>query len=65
MGEPAEALRAVLAALGDGDAELLTCLAGEGAPLGEEGVQALAPDGVELEWRVGGQQGYWWLLAAE
>jgi DAK2 domain fusion protein YloV len=64
-GEPADALRAVLATLSDGDAELLTCIAGEGAPLGEEGVQALAPDGMELEWRQGGQQGYWWLLAAE
>jgi dihydroxyacetone kinase-like predicted kinase len=64
-GDPADALRAVMAALGEGDAELLTCLAGEGAPLGLEGVQALVPDGVELEWRLGGQQGYWWLLAAE
>ena len=64
-GDAETALRAVLAALGDGDTELLTCLAGEGAPLDEQGVQALAPDGVELEWRVGGQQGYWWLLAAE
>jgi DAK2 domain fusion protein YloV len=64
-GDPETALRAVLAALGEEDAELLTCLAGEGAPLDEDGVQALAPEGVELEWRLGGQQGYWWLLAAE
>jgi fatty acid kinase len=64
-GDPAEALRAVLTALSDGDAELLTCIAGEGAPLDEDGIEALVPDGVELEWRDGGQQGYWWLLAAE
>jgi uncharacterized protein len=64
-GDPADALRAVLAALGGEDAELLTCLAGEDAPLDAEGVEALAPEGVELEWKLGGQQGYWWLLAAE
>ncbi|MEA2272131.1 MAG: fatty acid kinase, partial [Solirubrobacteraceae bacterium] len=63
-GEPAAALKAVLAALAP-DAELLTCIAGSGAPLDADGVQALAPDGVELEWRLGGQQGYGWLLAAE
>jgi uncharacterized protein len=64
-GEPADALRTVLAELGSDGAELLTCIAGEGAPLNEDDVLALAPDGVELEWRLGGQQGYWWLLVAE
>jgi dihydroxyacetone kinase-like predicted kinase len=63
-GTPEEALRAVMGALAPG-AELVTCLAGEGAPLGEEQIAALAPRGVELEWREGGQPSWWWLLAAE
>jgi DAK2 domain fusion protein YloV len=63
-GTPEEALRAVLGALAPG-AELVTCLAGAGAPLDEDEVTALAPPGVELEWREGGQPSWWWLLAAE
>jgi DAK2 domain fusion protein YloV len=63
-GDPEATLRAVLGALGDG-AELLTCIAGEGAPLDEAGVRALVPGGVELECEVGGQPSYWWLVAAE
>jgi DAK2 domain fusion protein YloV len=63
-GEPAPTLEAVLAALAN-DAELVTCIAGEGAPLDSDAVTALAPDGVELELEDGGQPAYWWLLAAE
>jgi DAK2 domain fusion protein YloV len=63
-GEPAETLSAVLRALAD-DAELLTLIAGDGAPLDSEAVAALAPDGVELEYSYGGQPSYWWLIAAE
>jgi dihydroxyacetone kinase-like predicted kinase len=63
-GSPREALRAVLGALAPG-LELITCLAGEGAPLTEEEVLALAPPGIEVEWRDGGQPSWWWLLAAE
>jgi DAK2 domain fusion protein YloV len=63
-GEPAGTLRAVLVALAD-DAELITCIAGEGAPLDAEAVGALAPAGVELELEEGGQPAYWWLLSAE
>jgi dihydroxyacetone kinase-like predicted kinase len=63
-GEPEATLRDVLARLGDG-AELLTCLAGEAAPLDSEHVATLAPEGVELEHSVGGQPNWWWLLAAE
>jgi DAK2 domain fusion protein YloV len=63
-GHPGPTLEAVLAALA-GDAELLTCIAGEGAPLDAAAVTALAPDGVELELEDGGQPAYWWLLAAE
>jgi uncharacterized protein len=63
-GDPEATLRTVLRSLGRG-AELLTCISGEGAPLGEDRIAALAPEGVELEVRDGGQPAYWWLLAAE
>ena len=63
-GEPGPTLAAVLGQLGQ-DAELLTCIAGAGAPLDEAGVRALGPDGVELECEDGGQPAYWWLVASE
>ena len=63
-GEPAPTLRAVLGELADG-AELLTCIAGDGAPLDDAGVRALAPAAVELELEHGGQPSWWWLVAAE
>jgi len=63
-GTPAETLEAVLCALAD-DAELLTLIAGDGAPLDSEAVATLAPAGVELEYSYGGQPSYWWLIAAE
>jgi hypothetical protein len=63
-GEAEPTLSAVLGELGDG-AELVACLAGDGAPLGEARVAALVPDGVELEYSDGGQPGWWWLLSAE
>ena len=63
-GEPEATLRAVLGRLGDG-AELVTCIAGADAPLAEAAIATLAPDGVELELRAGGQPSWWWLLAAE
>jgi len=63
-GSPEETLRTVLGSLAR-DAEIVTAIAGEGAPLDEAAIVALAPDGVELEVRDGGQPAYWWLLAAE
>jgi hypothetical protein len=63
-GETAPTLEAVLAALA-ADAELVTCIAGEGAPLDADAVAALAPASVELELEEGGQPSYWWLLSAE
>jgi len=62
-GAPEETLRSVLAAVSDG-AELVTCLSGDGAPLGDADVAALS-DGAELEIVAGGQPAYWWLLSAE
>ncbi|HEY8584482.1 MAG TPA: DAK2 domain-containing protein [Capillimicrobium sp.] len=63
-GEPEPTLRAVVRSLAR-DAEIVTCIAGDGAPLGDDAVEAMAPDGVELELKAGGQPAYWWLLAAE
>ena len=63
-GEAEPTLGAVLEALG-ADAELVTVIAGAGAPLDGARIEALAPDGVELELSDGGQPGWWWLLSAE
>jgi hypothetical protein len=63
-GAPEDTLRTVLGSLARG-AEIVTAIAGEGAPLDEAALLALAPEGVELEVREGGQPAYWWLLAAE
>ncbi|MGO9975337.1 MAG: DAK2 domain-containing protein [Solirubrobacteraceae bacterium] len=63
-GPPGETLRDVLEKLSH-DAELITCLRGAQAPLDDDAVLALVSDGVEVELSDGGQQSYWWLLAAE
>jgi len=63
-GDPEATLAQVLEQLGDGS-ELITCIAGAGAPLSAERIDELAPDTIELEHRHGGQPSYWWLLAAE
>jgi hypothetical protein len=63
-GEPSQTLASTLAALTDG-AELVTCIAGAAAPLGEDAVAAILPAGVELDYHDGGQPAWWWLLCAE
>jgi len=63
-GDPSSTLREVLAQLADG-AELVTCIAGDGAPLDSPAIDALVPAGVEIEHSDGGQPSWWWLLAAE
>jgi len=63
-GEPASTLSLVLDRLA-GDAELITCLSGPGAPLDDDVVRGLIDGQVELELEVGGQENYWWLLSAE
>jgi DAK2 domain fusion protein YloV len=63
-GGPEQALACVLDRLAHG-AELVTCLAGASAPLSDERVAALAPEGVEVECSSGGQPHYWWLVSAE
>lgn len=69
-GDPRETLQAVLSVLAEGvegdlDPELISVLAGEGAPLGLGAVEEMINGGIELELRQGGQAAYWWLLAAE
>jgi dihydroxyacetone kinase-like predicted kinase len=63
-GRPREALRGVLEGLAE-NAELITCLRGEEAPLDDETVSALAAGEVEFELSIGGQPSWWWLLSAE
>ncbi|MBO9533778.1 MAG: DAK2 domain-containing protein [Solirubrobacteraceae bacterium] len=63
-GEREATVRTTLAQLAEG-AELVTCLVGAGAPLGDDELRSLAPDEIELEVLDGGQQAWWWLLAAE
>jgi uncharacterized protein len=63
-GEPEETLEAVLGELGR-EAELLTLIEGDGAPLDGDGVAALVPGGVDVEYSRGDQPAYWWLIAAE
>jgi DAK2 domain fusion protein YloV len=63
-GSPSQTLQIVLGQL-SADAELVTCIEGQGAPLDGAAVAALAPAGVELELEDGGQPSWWWLLAAE
>ncbi len=64
-GEPGATLGAVITQLSDG-AELITLLRGVGAPLSDDRVRELVLDGAfELELSDGGQDSYWWLLAAE
>ncbi len=63
-GDPAQTLGAVISSLAQ-DAELISCLAGENAPLPAAEVEAMVNGAVELELRDGGQHAYWWLLAAE
>lgn len=63
-GDPEETLGAVLGRLAEG-AELLTVIEGADAPFDGPRVEALAPDGVELDLERGGQASWWWLVAAE
>jgi hypothetical protein len=63
-GAARDTLREVLERLAD-QAELITCLRGAEAPLGDDEVNALAAGEVEFELSHGGQPSYWWLLSAE
>ncbi len=63
-GELSEVLAETIGRVADG-CEVLTCLAGDGAPLGEDELRGLLPDGLELDYHRGDQPAWWYLLAAE
>ncbi|MBA2763413.1 MAG: DAK2 domain-containing protein [Thermoleophilaceae bacterium] len=63
-GEPSDTLRATLAAMAD-RRELITCVAGDRPPLDHDGVLALVPEPLKLDYHRGDQPAWWWLLAAE
>ena len=63
-GEPADVLAKTLRAVTEG-CELVTCVAGDGAPLRRDAVERAVPEGVELDYHEGGQPSWWWLLCAE
>ncbi len=46
-------------------AEIVTVIAGEGAPIALSEIDTHAPEGVEVEKHEGGQPSWWWLLAAQ
>jgi DAK2 domain fusion protein YloV len=63
-GEPGETLEVVLGELGR-EAEVLTVIEGDGAPLASDAVARLAPATAEIELSRGGQPAWWWLVSAE
>jgi DAK2 domain fusion protein YloV len=63
-GDPRSALAAMIARLAEGS-EIVSVIAGQGAPLALEEIGAHAPQRAELELHEGGQPHYWWLLAAQ
>jgi DAK2 domain fusion protein YloV len=46
-------------------AEIVTVIAGDGAPIALDELDPHVPDGVEIETHEGGQPSWWWLLAAQ
>jgi uncharacterized protein len=63
-GGAGSTLAATLSALAEG-AEIVTVIGGADAPIPLEELAGHAPPEVELELHYGGQQHYWWLLAAQ
>jgi DAK2 domain fusion protein YloV len=63
-GETRETLAMTMHQLTDG-AEIVTVIAGDGAPFSFDELELQAPDGAEIEFHQGGQPHYWWLLVAQ
>ncbi len=63
-GGAGSTLRATIEALSD-DAEIVTIIEGDGAPIALDEVTAMAPDGLEVEAHAGGTPAWWWLLAVQ
>ncbi len=57
-------LAAMIERVGEGR-ELVTVIAGEGAPIALDAVEEHVPDGIEIELHEGGQPSWWWLLAGQ
>jgi fatty acid kinase len=63
-GGAGSTLEQTLQRLAEG-AEIVTIIAGEGAPIALDEIEVHVPDGVEVETHEGGQPSWWWLLAAQ
>jgi len=63
-GEAGPTLAKTLAALG-ADAEIVTIIEGEGAPVALDEIDLGLPQDVEVEHHHGGQSNWWWLIAAQ
>ena len=63
-GEPSQTLAEVMRRVG-ADAEVVTLIAGQGAPLEQSAIERLLPNDAELELHTGGQAAWWYLVAAE
>jgi DAK2 domain fusion protein YloV len=63
-GGAGSTLDQTLQQLADG-AEILTIIAGDGAPIPLDEIDVHVPGGVEVETHEGGQPSWWWLLAAQ
>jgi dihydroxyacetone kinase-like predicted kinase len=63
-GELPDVLRETIARVSEG-CEVLTCIAGDGAPFEAAELEGALPEGVELDWQQGDQAAWWYLLAAE
>jgi DAK2 domain fusion protein YloV len=63
-GGAGSTLTATVQRLAEG-AEIVTVIAGEGAPIALAEIDTHVPSGVELETHEGGQPSWWWLLAAQ
>jgi DAK2 domain fusion protein YloV len=63
-GEAGDVLARTMHAVAEG-CELVTCIAGDGAPLRRYAVERAVPESVELDYHEGGQPSWWWLLCAE
>lgn len=63
-GGTGSTLAAMIERVGEGR-ELVTVIAGEGAPIDLDAVEEHVPDGIEIELHEGGQPSWWWLLAGQ
>jgi DAK2 domain fusion protein YloV len=63
-GGAGSTLAATIERLAQG-AEIVSVIAGDGAPIALDELDPHVPDGVEIETHEGGQPSWWWLLAAQ